>query len=128
LHRFAHRGRNLTRKKGASIGQAIDHQIQQCPQARETAQIAVIAGVDAAAWRVFANLQADDAGRRVPQRINASGGIAFALTRSTAGSTMPGHVVPLVDPRHFTLETVGDAYRAIKERTARGKLVDIAAT
>jgi NADPH2:quinone reductase len=34
-----------------------------------------------------------------------------------------GKVVPLVDPRLFTLETVCDAYRAIEAGTARGKLV-----
>lgn len=34
-----------------------------------------------------------------------------------------GKVVPMIDPRRFTLETVPDAYRAITERTARGKLI-----
>ena len=34
-----------------------------------------------------------------------------------------GQVVPRVDPRRFTLETVEDAYRALSDRTARGKLV-----
>lgn len=34
-----------------------------------------------------------------------------------------GKVMPLVDPRRFTLASVGDAYQAIKERGARGKLV-----
>lgn len=34
-----------------------------------------------------------------------------------------GKVVPLVDPGHFSLESVCDAYRAIKQRTARGKLI-----
>lgn len=34
-----------------------------------------------------------------------------------------GKVMPQVDPRHFSLETVRDAYRAIKAKTARGKIV-----
>ncbi len=37
-----------------------------------------------------------------------------------------GQLAPLLDPRRFTLETVGEAYRAITEGAARGKLaVDI---
>lgn len=39
-----------------------------------------------------------------------------------------GEVVPQVDPEHFGLETIGDAYRAIEAGTARGKvIIDIAA-
>ena len=39
-----------------------------------------------------------------------------------------GKLTPRLDPRRFTLETVGDAHRAIVEHTAQGKLVvDIAA-
>jgi NADPH2:quinone reductase len=34
-----------------------------------------------------------------------------------------GKLVPNLDPRRFDLATVGDAYRAISDRTARGKLV-----
>jgi NADPH:quinone reductase-like Zn-dependent oxidoreductase len=34
-----------------------------------------------------------------------------------------GKLVPRVDQRHFTLETVGDAYQAIKDRDASGKLI-----
>lgn len=34
-----------------------------------------------------------------------------------------GKLVPRVDPRIFTLDTVDDAYRAIRDRTAEGKLV-----
>ena len=34
-----------------------------------------------------------------------------------------GKIVPKVDPRQFTLETVGDAYRAIKTHDTNGKLV-----
>jgi NADPH:quinone reductase-like Zn-dependent oxidoreductase len=34
-----------------------------------------------------------------------------------------GKIVPKVDPRRFTLETVGDAYRAIKTHDTNGKLV-----
>ncbi len=33
-----------------------------------------------------------------------------------------GQLTPLLDPRRFTLATVGDAYRAITERTAKGKM------
>ena len=31
--------------------------------------------------------------------------------------------MPRLDPRRLTLTNVGEAYRAIKERSARGKLV-----
>ena len=34
-----------------------------------------------------------------------------------------GKVAPIVDPRHFTLETACDAHRAITNRTAAGKIV-----
>ncbi|MDX3968051.1 MAG: zinc-dependent alcohol dehydrogenase family protein [Bradyrhizobium sp.] len=34
-----------------------------------------------------------------------------------------GKLVPLVDPRRFTLENVGDAYALIRDRAAKGKLV-----
>ena len=34
-----------------------------------------------------------------------------------------GKIMPKVDPRRFTLETVGDAYRAIKTHDTNGKLV-----
>jgi NADPH2:quinone reductase len=34
-----------------------------------------------------------------------------------------GKIVPHVDPRHFTLATVDDAYRAIESRSAAGKIV-----
>jgi len=38
-----------------------------------------------------------------------------------------GKLAPLLDPRRFTLETVGEAYRAITEGTVKGKLaIDIA--
>ena len=32
-----------------------------------------------------------------------------------------GQLLPSLNPRHFTLETVGEGYRAIADRTARGK-------
>jgi NADPH2:quinone reductase len=39
-----------------------------------------------------------------------------------------GTLTPQLDPRHFTLATAGEAFRAIKERTARGKIaVDVVA-
>ncbi|WFU76106.1 zinc-dependent alcohol dehydrogenase family protein [Bradyrhizobium sp. CB2312] len=34
-----------------------------------------------------------------------------------------GKLVPLVDPRHFTLERVGDAYALIRDHATKGKLV-----
>jgi NADPH:quinone reductase len=34
-----------------------------------------------------------------------------------------GNIRPHLDPRRFTLESVGEAYAALKNRTARGKLV-----
>lgn len=34
-----------------------------------------------------------------------------------------GKVAPLLDPRHFTLESVGDAYALIRDHAAKGKLV-----
>ena len=34
-----------------------------------------------------------------------------------------GEVAPRVDPRHFTLATVDDAYRALESNDAAGKIV-----
>jgi NADPH2:quinone reductase len=34
-----------------------------------------------------------------------------------------GRVAPRVDPRHFTLSTVGEAYRALESNDAAGKIV-----
>lgn len=34
-----------------------------------------------------------------------------------------GKIVPRLDPRHFALRTIGEAYEALKSRTAAGKLV-----
>jgi NADPH:quinone reductase-like Zn-dependent oxidoreductase len=34
-----------------------------------------------------------------------------------------GKLVPLLDPRHFTLESVGEAYALIRDHAAKGKLV-----
>jgi NADPH:quinone reductase-like Zn-dependent oxidoreductase len=47
------------------------------------------------------------------------GDILREATRLVEG----GKVIPRLDPRRFTLENVGEAYSAIKERSARGKLV-----
>jgi NADPH:quinone reductase len=53
------------------------------------------------------------------------GDILREATRLVEG----GKVLPRLDPRRFTLENVTEAYRAIKERSARGKLVvDLPAT
>ena len=51
------------------------------------------------------------------------GDILREATRLVEG----GKVVSRLDTRRFTLDSVGEAYTAIKERSARGKLVvDIA--
>jgi NADPH2:quinone reductase len=34
-----------------------------------------------------------------------------------------GQIVPKLDPRHFTLATIDQAYDAIRTRTATGKIV-----
>jgi hypothetical protein len=47
------------------------------------------------------------------------GDILREATRLVGG----GKVVPRLDTRRFTLDSVGEAYTAIKERSARGKLV-----
>ncbi len=48
--------------------------------------------------------------------------LAAAATLAEAGK-----LAPILDPRRFTLATVGEAYDAIKAGTVRGKLVvDIA--
>jgi NADPH:quinone reductase-like Zn-dependent oxidoreductase len=53
------------------------------------------------------------------------GDILREATRLVEG----GKVAPRLDPRRFTLESVGDAYTAMKERSVRGKLVvDVAVT
>ena len=46
-----------------------------------------------------------------------------AILREAARLAEGGQLVPRLDPRRFTLTNVGEAYRAIKERSARGKLV-----
>ena len=40
-----------------------------------------------------------------------------------AGLVDAGQVTPHVDPRRFTLETIGDAYQAIETRPWSGKIV-----
>ena len=34
-----------------------------------------------------------------------------------------GQLVPMVDPRRFTMDTVEEAYRAVRDGAARGKIV-----
>jgi NADPH2:quinone reductase len=46
-----------------------------------------------------------------------------AIMREATRLSEMGKIVPKVDPRRFTLETVGDAYRAIKAGDTDGKLV-----
>jgi NADPH:quinone reductase-like Zn-dependent oxidoreductase len=45
------------------------------------------------------------------------------ILREAARLAEAGQLVPRLDPRHLTLTNVGEAYRAIKERSAQGKLV-----
>ncbi|MDE5441143.1 zinc-binding dehydrogenase [Bradyrhizobium sp. CSA207] len=47
------------------------------------------------------------------------GGIMTEATRLIEA----GKLVPLLDPRHFTFESVGDAYALIRDHAAKGKLV-----
>lgn len=47
------------------------------------------------------------------------GGIMAEATRLVEA----GKLVPLVDPRHFALESVGEAYALIRDHAAKGKLV-----
>jgi NADPH:quinone reductase-like Zn-dependent oxidoreductase len=50
-----------------------------------------------------------------------------AILAEAARLVEAGKLMPQVDPRQFTLETILDAYGAMRSRTARGKLViDIA--
>jgi NADPH2:quinone reductase len=45
------------------------------------------------------------------------------ILREAAKLAEAGKLAPLLDPRRFTLESVDEAYRAIKARDVRGKLV-----
>jgi NADPH:quinone reductase len=45
------------------------------------------------------------------------------ILRNAARLVEAGKVRPYLDPRRFTLESVGDAYEALTSRTARGRLV-----
>ena len=45
------------------------------------------------------------------------------ILRHAAQMVEAGKVKPLLDARHFTLESVGDAYAALTQRSARGRLV-----
>src|SRR6516164_4240068 len=45
------------------------------------------------------------------------------ILRNASRLAAAGQLVPRLDPRRLTLTNVGEAYRAIKERSARGKLV-----
>ncbi len=51
-----------------------------------------------------------------------------AIMREATQLAEAGKIKPRVDPRRFSLASVGDAYRAIEDRSAAGKIVvDIAA-
>lgn len=45
------------------------------------------------------------------------------ILRKTAELTEAGKIVPRIDTRHFTLDTVLDAYASLRDRTATGRLV-----
>jgi NADPH:quinone reductase-like Zn-dependent oxidoreductase len=45
------------------------------------------------------------------------------ILREATGLVEAGRLSPRVDPRHFTLATVGEAYRALEAGAAAGKLV-----
>lgn len=45
------------------------------------------------------------------------------ILRQAAQLAEAGELLPVLDPRHFTLHTVDDAYRAVTDGTGRGKLV-----
>ncbi|MER8781916.1 zinc-binding dehydrogenase, partial [Mesorhizobium sp. M1006] len=45
------------------------------------------------------------------------------IMREAARLAEAGKLVPIVDPRLFTLETASDAYAAIEDGNAQGKLV-----
>ena len=44
------------------------------------------------------------------------------LKEATAMSEA-GKLKPLMDPRHFTMDTVEDAYAALENRTGKGKII-----
>ena len=49
------------------------------------------------------------------------------ILREATRLSEAGQLAPKVDPRHFTVETIGEAYTALAERNTNGKLViDIA--
>lgn len=45
------------------------------------------------------------------------------ILRQIAALADAGALTPIVDPRTFTLDTVGEAHRAVEDGTARGKIV-----
>lgn len=45
------------------------------------------------------------------------------IMREAAQLADAGKLKPPVDPRRFSLATTGDAYRAVDDRTAAGKIV-----
>ena len=46
-----------------------------------------------------------------------------AILREAAKLVDAGKIIPRIDPRRFTLETVGEAYRAIETGPFEGKIV-----
>ena len=45
------------------------------------------------------------------------------ILREAAGLIEAGKIVTRIDPRHFTLDTILDAYQALKDKTAAGRVV-----
>jgi len=45
------------------------------------------------------------------------------ILRQVAALSDTGSLTPRVDPRHFTFETIAEAYRAVETGTSRGKVV-----
>ena len=45
------------------------------------------------------------------------------ILRQVTDMIEAGKIVPRLDPRHFTLDTVLDAYASLRDRTAKGRLV-----
>jgi NADPH:quinone reductase-like Zn-dependent oxidoreductase len=45
------------------------------------------------------------------------------ILRQAAEMIEAGQIVPRLDPRHFTLDTVLEAYASLRDRTAKGRLV-----
>jgi NADPH:quinone reductase-like Zn-dependent oxidoreductase len=45
------------------------------------------------------------------------------ILREASGMIEVGKIATRIDPRHFTLDTILDAYQTLKDRTASGRVV-----